>query len=182
MTGGVVAVRPMRENDIEAVSAVRVNGWKAAYQGLVPADYLDQLTVAEDARKRREYFAQSDGSVENLVAESGGEVVGWAALGPSRDEDHGDGELLTIYVRPDLIGTGIGKALMERVLVRCRERGFHRLSLWVIEGNTGARAFYEAWGFAPDDRTSHWEVCGEKVPEVRYRRELSPGGTINNPL
>jgi RimJ/RimL family protein N-acetyltransferase len=154
MTGGVVAVRPMREDDIEAVSAVRVNGWKAAYQGLVPADYLDQLTVAEDARKRREYFAQSDGSVENLVAESGGEVVGWAALGPSRDEDHGDGELLS----------------------------FHRLSLWVIEGNTGARAFYEAWGFAPDDRTSHWEVCGEKVPEVCYRRELSPGGTINNPL
>jgi GNAT superfamily N-acetyltransferase len=181
MTGGVVAVRPMREGDIEAVSAVRVNGWKAAYQGLVPADYLDQLTVAEDARKRREYLARCDGSVENLVAESGGEVVGWAALGPSRDEDHeaGDGELLTIYVRPDLIGTGIGKALMERVLVRCRERGFHRLALWVIEGNAGARAFYEAWGFAPDGRTAHWEVCGEKVPEVRYRRELR---TIDNLL
>jgi hypothetical protein len=75
MTGAVVAVRPMRDDDIEAVSAVRVNGWKAAYQGLVPAGYLDQLTVAEDARKRREYFAQADGSVENLVAESGGEVV-----------------------------------------------------------------------------------------------------------
>jgi GNAT superfamily N-acetyltransferase len=173
MTGGGAAVRPMRDDDIEAVSAVRVNGWKAAYQGLVPAGYLDRLTVAEDARKRREYFAQADGSVENLVAESGGEVVGWAALGPSHDEDRRDGELLAIYVRPDLIGTGVGKALMERVLIRCRERGFHRVVLWVIEWNATARAFYEAWGFAPGGRTAHWEVRGDKVPEVRYCYELS---------
>jgi GNAT superfamily N-acetyltransferase len=184
MTGGVALVRPMRDDDIEAVSAVRVNGWKAAYQGLVPAGYLDQLTVAEDARKRRGYFAQADGSVENLVAESGGEVVGWAALGPSSDDDRrdGDAELLAIYVRPDLIGTGIGKALMERVLIRCREHGFHRLALWVIEGNIRARAFYEAWGFVPDGRTVYWEVCGEAVPELCYRRELSLRDTINNPL
>src|ERR1700733_8875673 len=106
MGGG--QVRSMREGDIEAVSAVRVNGWKAAYAGLVPASYLDRMNVADDARKRREWFGRSDGHAENLVAGSGGEIVGWAALGPSRDDDRreGDGELRAIYLQPAVIGTG----------------------------------------------------------------------------
>lgn len=95
----MIRVRLMREEDIWDVSTVRVRGWQAAYPGMVPQDYLDALTVAEDARMRRDMFASSMGSVVNLVAEEDGAVVGWAALGPSKEADRKpqDGELLALY-------------------------------------------------------------------------------------
>jgi GNAT superfamily N-acetyltransferase len=172
---GEVQVRPMRKNDIEAVSAVRVNGWKAAYAGLVPRAYLDRMSVAEDARKRREMLARSGAQTANFVAERNGDVVGWASLSASRDDDRrpGDGELRAIYLQPGVIGTGVGKALMERSLAWLGEHEFERVTLWVLEGNTRARAFYEAWGFAPDGSSLLWQVEDVELPELRYCRELT---------
>ncbi|MGW3266317.1 N-acetyltransferase family protein [Streptomyces sp. NPDC001056] len=166
----------MREGDIQGVSAVRVTGWKAAYPGMVPQDYLDALTVAEDARVRRDMFERGAGTAVNLVAEEDGAVVGWAALGPSREDDRApqDGELLALYAAPDRLGTGIGTALMRHVLAAARERSFLRLVLWVIADNARARRFYERSGFAPDGGTSDWSVNGVRVPEVRYSRDLLP--------
>jgi GNAT superfamily N-acetyltransferase len=169
-----VQVRAMRESDIESVAAIRVNGWKAAYAGLVPASYLDRMSVAQDAVKRREMFRQADPRKANFVAERDGEVVGWASLSASRDAGSppGDGELRAIYLLPGVIGTGVGKALMERSLTWLGEQGFERVTLWVLTGNARARAFYEAWGFTPDGTSEDWEVEGERLPEMRYCRRL----------
>jgi len=165
----------MQAHDIASVSAIRVNGWKSAYSGLIPKGYLDSLTIADDIRVRREMFARSGSGVENFVAETDGTVVGWAALGPSREGDRlpDDGELLALYARPDLIGRGIGKALMNHILASAEQRPFGRIVLWVIEGNTRARTFYEAAGFAADGTTGDWSVDGSVVQEVRYCLRLS---------
>ncbi|WP_411079076.1 GNAT family N-acetyltransferase [Streptomyces sp. cmx-18-6] len=172
----MITVRPMREEDVHGVSTVRTRGWQTAYRGMVPQDYLDALTIEEDARTRRDMFARGDGSVLNLVAEEAGTVVGWAALGPSREEDRepGDGELLALYAAPDRIGAGVGKALMQHTLTAARERSYGRLVLWVIAANARARDFYERGGFAADGASVEWPVNGARVPEVRYSRKLTP--------
>ncbi|MYU05722.1 GNAT family N-acetyltransferase [Streptomyces sp. SID8366] len=172
----MIRVRPLREEDIHGVSTVRVKGWQAAYPGMVPQSYLDALTVAEDARRRRDMFERASDTVLNLVAEENGTVVGWAALGPSREDDRRpqDGELLALYASPDRLGTGIGRALMRRTLTAAQERSFRRLVLWVLAANTRARRFYEHAGFLPDGATSDWPVDGVMVPEVRYSRDVPP--------
>ncbi len=178
----MIRVRRMREEDIHGVSTVRVKGWQAAYAGMAPQDYLDALTVTEDARRRRDMFARAGGTVLNLVAEENGTVVGWAALGPSREDDRRpqDGELLALYAAPDRLGTGIGKALMRQTLIDARERSFRRLILWVLAANTRARRFYEHAGFLPDGASTDWPVNGVVVPEVRYGRDLAqPNPTLS---
>ncbi|WFB06786.1 GNAT family N-acetyltransferase [Streptomyces sp. LX-29] len=170
-------VREMVEDDVTAVAGLRVRGWQAAYSGLMPQAYLDGLSVAEDAERQREYFSRGLGVMVNLIAESArGEPVGWACLGPSRDPDvpAGDAELYALYVRPELIGTGVGRALLTESLARARERGFPRMLLWVLRENARARRFYERAGFAPDGREQSDEVAGVDVPEVRYALRLSP--------
>ncbi|MEU0812096.1 GNAT family N-acetyltransferase [Streptomyces sp. NPDC005970] len=172
-----VHVREMTEADIDAVAAVRVRGWQAAYRGLIPQAHLDGMSVEKDARRRREFFSRGVGDVVNLVADGPvGEVVGWACFGPYRDRDlpSGDAELYAIYVRPDLFGGGIGRALLTESVSRAAERGFPRLRLWVLEGNARARRFYERAGFAPDGGQEDYEVDGVPVPEVRYARPLAP--------
>lgn len=160
----------MAEPDIEAVSAVRIRGWQHAYAGLMPHSYLDGLDIAADAVRRREYFADTSSGMTNLVAEAtDGAVVGWACFGPSKDKDlpRGEGELYALYARPDLIGSGIGRALMDEVLSRAAYSG---IRLWVLEGNDRARRFYERAGFSPDGAACSDDVAGSPVPEVRYHR------------
>ncbi|WP_251059512.1 MULTISPECIES: GNAT family N-acetyltransferase [unclassified Streptomyces] len=173
-----VVVRDMAETDIEAVSAVRIRGWQHAYAGLMPQSYLDGLDIAADAARRRELFADTSSGMTHLVAEAAdGAVVGWACFGPSQDKDvpDGEGELYALYARPDLIGSGIGRALMGEVLSRAASCG---LRLWVLEGNDRARRFYERAGFRPDGAACADDVAGSAVPEVRYHRPCGRASSV----
>ncbi|MEV5102236.1 GNAT family N-acetyltransferase [Streptomyces massasporeus] len=170
-------IREMTLADCEGVAEVRVGGWRSAYRGLVPQSYLDGLSVEEDAQWRRRHLAQGDGRVVNLVAEgTGGEIVGWACHGPYRDGEvlTEDAELYAIYVHPDQVGRGVGRALLTESVARCRAAGHGRLLLWVLKENDRARRFYERAGFRADGAEEPFEVDGVAVPEVRYTRPL-PG-------
>lgn len=158
--------------DCDRVAEIRIGGWQTAYRGLMPQPYLDALNVAEDAERRRERLRQADGSVLNLVAEWDGQVVGWAAHGPYRDGEvrTADAELYAIYVDAGRFGGGIGHALLTESVRRCRAAGHPRMYLWVLKGNTRARAFYERAGFRADGAEEPFDVDGVAVPEVRYLR------------
>ncbi len=165
----------MTEADVPEVSALRVAGWRAAYRGIVPQSYLDAMDEAEDAARRRETLARTAGRVHNLVAQDpDGAVVGWAAFGPYRGEPTGTGtgELYALYLRPERIGTGIGRALMAEVTARSAELGRRRLALWVLADNAPARRFYAAAGFAPDGTETSDTYDGVPLTEVRYVRAL----------
>ncbi|MBN3931591.1 N-acetyltransferase [Streptomyces verrucosisporus] len=182
-----VRVREAAEADLEAVAALRVRGWWYAYRRLMPREYLEAMDATAYAARRRETFAETRETVTDLVAvDGGGRITGWAALGPCRgegggsggggceEEDCRDGELYALYVEPELIGSGLGRALLAEVVRRADARRMPRLRLWVVEGNERARRFYAAAGFAPDGARSLFDAGGTPVAEVRYTRE--PGG------
>ena len=80
-----------------------------------------------------------------FVAENDGDVVGFAAgnmlLEPRYDVD---AELSAAYVRREFQRAGVGRRLVAAVADAQREHGARGLIVWVIAGNKGARAFYEA--------------------------------------
>ncbi|MEU6682400.1 GNAT family N-acetyltransferase [Streptomyces sp. NPDC046832] len=168
-------IREMALADCDRVAEIRVGGWRSAYRGLIPQSCLDGLSVEADAERRRTHLAQSDGSVVNLVAEdAGGGLVGWACHGPYRDGEvrTGDAELYALYVHPDQVGRGVGRALLTESVARCSAAGHGRLLLWVLKENDRARRFYERAGFRADGAEEPFEVDGVAVPEVRYARSL----------
>ncbi|HWC73720.1 MAG TPA: GNAT family N-acetyltransferase, partial [Gemmatimonadales bacterium] len=75
-----------------------------------------------------------------------------------------------IHVLPQLRGRGHGRALIDHVLREFARRGFLEVTLWVLEENRKARAFYEQYGFELDGGKK--EYYGTHVPEVRYRIRL----------
>ncbi|MGW1808988.1 N-acetyltransferase family protein [Streptomyces sp. NPDC002078] len=173
MDDQLTLVRLMSLADCDRVSEIRIHGWQHAYQGIMPQSYLDGLSIAADAERRRAWLAQGDGSVVNLVAERAGKVLGWAAYGPYRDGEvrTGDAELYAIYVDPAHLGAGVGRALLAEAVERCSS--YPRMYLWVVRENTSARRFYERAAFRPDGAEEPFEAGGVSVPEVRYVRELS---------
>ena len=173
-----VGVREMALGDCDRVAEIRVRGWQRAYRGIVPQSYLDAMSVTQDAERRRLRFEESlrgDGKLVNLVAVTDGEVIGWLCHGPYREGEvpAEDAELYAIYVHPDRLGAGVGRALIQESIRRCRAAGHPRMYLWVLEENARARRFYERSGFRPDGTQEPFEVDGVEVPEVRYVKELT---------
>ncbi|MEV8225468.1 GNAT family N-acetyltransferase [Streptomyces sp. NPDC079167] len=175
-----VRVRDMTLDDCSAVAEIRVRGWRWAYAGLIPQPYLDAMDAGQDAEHRRALL-MADGGPVNLVAGApDATVTGWACYGPCRTESAlpGSGELYALYVHPDRIGTGTGRALLAEVTARARADGFAGMSLWVLKENTRARRFYERAGFRPDGAEVASDTGGALVPEVRYVRSLTPPADV----
>ncbi|MEV2243164.1 GNAT family N-acetyltransferase [Streptomyces sp. NPDC049970] len=170
-----VFVRDMALDDCAAVAEIRVRGWQHAYAGLIPRAYLDAMDVAGDAERRRAHLTTEGGPVNLVAGTPDAAVTGWACYGPCRDDAAPDGsaELFAIYVHPDRIGTGAGRALLAEATGRAAADGFGRMTLWVLKENARARRFYERAGFGPDGAEETFEAGGALVPEVRYGRALS---------
>lgn len=142
--------------DAGGIAGVHVRAWQEGYRGLLPDELLDMLSVSE--RERQWYERLSGASrewVRTLAALQGGRIVGFCSIAaPSRDADAGPRttELAALYVDPDHWGEGIADALMHatlELLVASRAR-WQVMTLWMLEGNARALAFYRRYGFAPD--------------------------------
>ena len=81
-------VRRAEPQDAPAVARVHVASWRQAYRGLLPQEYLDSLSVEARTMTWAKAFSQlPDQTSTTLVGELGGQIVGFACVGPSRDED-----------------------------------------------------------------------------------------------
>src|SRR3954469_18457263 len=56
-----------------------------------------------------------------------------------------------LFVLESARGSGLGRALLERVVQLARERGCRRIELDVNDNNAAALALYESMGFGNDD-------------------------------
>ncbi len=91
------------------------------------------------------YLDAPDG--ELLVLEKDGQTAGFAVYHVSWE----DAELYNLAVGGGFRRQGLGRALLDEVLVRAKGRGAERMYLEVRRSNAAAIALYRAAGFA---------VCG----------------------
>jgi ribosomal protein S18 acetylase RimI-like enzyme len=143
---------------------------RAGFTHLLPPGHEFPEVNAE-----RWYALIEDPGVSMLMAEDGGELVGFSACGESRDEDADPsvGEVRSFFVAADRWRQGVGRTLLAAVLGSLRERGFTEATLWSFAANEAANAFYESAGFTRDGAEKTEEAWAH-LPEVRYRRPLSP--------
>jgi GNAT superfamily N-acetyltransferase len=92
----------------------------------------------------------SDRQVAIRVAESDGELMGFAELAPKKlpyETSAPALELRRLYLRKKAHGTGVAQQLMEWLLEEAMRRGAQELVLSVYVDNHRARRFYERYGF-----------------------------------
>jgi GNAT superfamily N-acetyltransferase len=155
-----------------AVARVHVRSWQAAYRGLMPDAFLDQLRP-EDRAARYDFATTDPAKPRTLIVEIDGAVRGFATTMPSRDPDAADhGELCALYVDPDDWGRGYGLSLVEEARRHLFTCGFASAILWLLEGNVRADRFYRADGWLPDGSRRTETMWGITVNDLRYRRAL----------
>lgn len=168
-----VVVREGRPDDAAAIARVHVRAWQAGYAGLLPDDVLAALDLDERRAAWEQRLRDTDETTV-LVAERRGEIIGFVACGPSRDEDtasDSEGEVYALYVDPDGWRHGVGRALLAAAVERLAAR-WPVVRLWVLADNARGRRFYEAVGFVPDGSSRAYRRPGVTVDEVRYGRRV----------
>jgi ribosomal protein S18 acetylase RimI-like enzyme len=78
-----------------------------------------------------------------LVALSGGEVIGWCDVTPKPRPIYAHSGVLGMGLLPPFRHQGIGKRLMTQALAAARAFGLQRVELTVRENNKNAIALYE---------------------------------------
>jgi len=158
-------IRLAEPADAENAAALHLACWREAYDGII------------DARRLAEITADLDGTVElwrtmialgrRWLAEQDGELVGFAAAGPNDETDLDvPWKLYAIYARMAYWGTGLGHQLITQAI------GDDDAVLWVFRDNVRARDFYERQGFVADGAEQVEQEFG--AVEIRMVRRRAP--------
>ena len=156
-------VRPATAEDAAGIGPCHLACWRETYADLLSAAFFAARTPERFTANWARLLADP-GQPRVVVAEVGGEVVGFAQAGAGRDDPPVRAEeLRTLYLRAAQHGSGLGQALLDAVLAD------RPASLWVAEQNPRARRFYARNGFAPDGARQVVEAL-EGLAEVRLVR------------
>ncbi len=160
-------IRPAEIGDAGAIAEVHVTAWNETYRGIMPDSLLDRLDVGERTKSWRERMPTFAANRQTLmVADDGGEVVGFAGCGPRRKENlPSDGEIYMINILNRAKRQRIGVKLMRAMADALEAWRFQAAGLWVLEKNLPARAFYERLGGTPGS-VSEEEHDGVKLIDL----------------
>jgi len=161
-------LRTGNDVDLLLVGALHFRSRGAAYARILSAEALASPGAAALAEWWSERWKWEQETHRLTVAEDFERIVGFSYVGPS--ETAGAAELYAIHVDPAVVGTGVGRRLMEDALARLAELGGERAVLWVLEANERARRFYHQGGWSPDGETRVEPIGGEPVRQLRYSR------------
>jgi len=129
-------------------------------------DYLRSLgdsdpTVLNADSYLRDGFGEEP-VYSGIVAEIGGEVVGFLLYHSGYDFDHGGRVLyiIDLFVRESARRKGVGRALMEKAADICRRAGGNELVWAIYNPNKLAFIFYESLGarYVENMTYMHWRV------------------------
>jgi ribosomal protein S18 acetylase RimI-like enzyme len=166
------SVRRASAQDAEGCARVHVVSWQAGYDGLLPAAYLEAMTVADRLPWWEQQLGEAgDPTFEVFVADGGGGVLGFAAAVPSRT-DVDVGVLAQLYVDPAAWGTGVAPDLLAAATDSLRARGLGAATLSVARENARARRFYEREGWRATGAEELERLWGVELVAAVYRREL----------
>lgn len=161
-------IRKATIDDIKDISRIHALSWEAAYKGIIPQTYLDE--IKEDFWVSAYENLLNDEVLTVQVVMENGIIIGCVAYGKARDKSLFNwGEIVSIYLSPEYFGKGYGNKLLESALLDLKQSGFQNIYLWVLKQNQRARYFYEKnkWRFNEDDECV-CVIAGKQLTEIRY--------------
>lgn len=169
-----INVREARLEDAAEIARIHVVSSQIAYRGILPDAWLSTFSIPKRTAQWEQWLR--DAPLGKFVVEFNGTVAGWVSVGRCRDEDRksdvGAGELYAIYVDPPLWWKGLGSLLNARAERELIVQQFRTISLWVLEANPAARAFYEKHGYRADGAKKNALREGAAIPELRYAKKI----------
>jgi GNAT superfamily N-acetyltransferase len=152
-------LRPAQVDDVPQILAFILE--LAEYERLAHT-----VTATEDLL-RQSLFGPKP-AAEAIIASVDGVDVGWALFFTNFSTFNGLPGLYIedLYVKPELRGQGIGKALLKRVATLAVERGCGRVEWAVLDWNEPSIQFYKSLEAKPMDEWTTYRLTGESLKNL----------------
>ena len=135
-----ITVREARHADLPAITEIHNQGIEDRAATL---DLQPRTQAVADG-----WWSAHGGRYAVIVACDGETVIGWASLNRYSPRPVYDGVAdLSVYVRRDRRGGGVGRALMAAIERSARENGFHKIVLFAFPFNAAGQSLYRSSGF-----------------------------------
>jgi ribosomal protein S18 acetylase RimI-like enzyme len=139
-----IDIRKAVPDDAHAVAEIHYEAWMGAYAGIIPHKALTRMVTRRGADWWSRAIRRAAGV---MVAEIGGEVVGYATIGRNRARQlPQEGEIYELYLKPEYQGVGLGSRLFRAARRKLAGHGLRGLVVWALEENENAIAFYSHAG------------------------------------
>jgi phosphinothricin acetyltransferase len=169
------SIRPAKPHDVAAITRIYAHAVRHGTASF-------ELEPPDDAEIARRYAALHDGGFPYLVAELDGVVAGYAYAGPYRArpayrftvED-------SVYTDPAMQRRGVGRALLERLLIDSQARGFRQMV--AVIGDSAQLPSIELHRAAGFRMVGTFEAVGFKfgrwLDSVLMQKALGDGASTN---
>lgn len=156
-------VRKASMQDVSRIAEIIVFGKRVAYRSIFNNDVVsfNELQVINLI----EEYRSNPALVDNMLVYDDGIIKGVI----NRIFKDDSVEICEFYIEPFFKGNGIGKELIQQVILEARTSKKRKIFLWVIEDNLSARKFYENNGFIASgetcliDGTTKTDMCYELI-------------------
>ena len=137
-------IRKNELKDQEQMAKIKIDGWKNTYDKIIASKYLNAL----DYKKQTERYIESFDEYKNLVlvAERDNEILGYSCFDYKDKDGKFDSELISLYIKQDNLGKGIGSDLLIETGKELFSKGKTNMIVWCLSENTKAIKFYEKHG------------------------------------
>ncbi len=163
-------LRVARPEEHDEVSELMRDAYREYQTHFAPEVWEGYVRDIMDVRSRL-------GVADLIVAEMAGRLVGAVTFYPEASHSEREGwpagwaGVRLLAVLPDARGLGIGKALMDECLRRCRQLAVPTLGLHTTEPMAVARGMYERMGFV---RTPEYDFHRDRgLLVMAYRLDLN---------
>jgi N-acetylglutamate synthase-like GNAT family acetyltransferase len=152
MAGGVT-IRAAHDDEAGSLSEL-------AFRAKAHWGYSDDFMAA--CRDELTYPPELVSAGGFAVAEIDSRVAGFYALSKVSPNS---GELEAVFVDPERIGSGVGRALLDHALAAGREAGFERI---IVQADPNAAAFYERAGALRIGERESGSIPGRMLPLYEF--------------
>jgi L-amino acid N-acyltransferase len=136
----MVKLRSANREDLESITEIYNEAIlkTAATFDTEPKTYEDQ----------KKWFDDHESKNPILVAELNSVIVGWASLSKWSDRcAYSDTAEISLYVREEYQGKGIGRRLIEAIIKEGEKTGLHTIIARITEGNESSLHLHQSVGF-----------------------------------
>jgi L-amino acid N-acyltransferase YncA len=136
----MIMIRRATIGDLAAITSI----YNEAILGTVATFDTEPKTVEE----QKPWFEGHDSKHPILVAEQDGAIVGWASISKWSDRcAYSDTGEISVYVKEEHRGKGVGKKLMKEILDQGQKTSLHTVIARISESNEASVRLHEALGF-----------------------------------
>ncbi len=163
-----ISVRNMTSADIPLVAKLHVDSWRKHYAGILPADFLNDISVDESERRWRQRLADETRDTFERVVLHNDTVVGFAMGQPARDEAICP-ELRSFYTDTTFRFALLPFNFMRHMIEDLAATGPSQpIQLWVLRDNARGRAFFHATGYEQDGVSRNARFGQAEAVLLRY--------------